>query len=43
MQTEAAMFTLLSTMILALLGGWFGSRLFPPILQRRRRNMHELP
>lgn len=35
---ETTLFTILTTMILSLAGGWFGGQLFPPVLQRRRRS-----
>jgi hypothetical protein len=41
-QTEAVILTLISTMFLTLAGGWFGSQLFPPIVHRRRRGIHEM-
>jgi hypothetical protein len=37
---DKMIYTGLSTMALALAGGWFGGHLFPPILGRSRRRVH---
>jgi hypothetical protein len=34
---QMAIYTALAALSLSLVGGWFGSQLFPPILRRRRR------
>lgn len=38
---ETTLFTVVSTMLLTLAGGWFGGQLFPPIFARRRRGVYE--
>jgi hypothetical protein len=34
---ESMIFTLSGIVILTLVGGWFGSRLFPPLIPGKRR------
>jgi len=38
---ESAIFTLSGIVIIALVGGWFGGQLFPPIGERRRRKAYQ--
>jgi len=37
---ETTLFTVMGVMIMTMVGGWFGSQLFPPIQARRRRNSY---
>lgn len=36
---ESSVFTLAGILIVSLVGGWFGSQLFPPVGQKRRRSL----
>jgi len=35
---ESTLFTVFGVLIMTMVGGWFGSQLFPPIVARRKRN-----
>src|SRR5262249_7410290 len=39
---EATALSLVSTLILSLAGGWFGGQLFPPVIPKRRQQIHEM-
>lgn len=39
---EAILFSLITTLFFSMLGGWFGSKLFPPILRRTRRRIVDM-